>query len=254
MTNPQLRSKLKALRLSGLSRVLDTRLCEARSNNLTCLEFFELLIEDEMELRRQRLIERRFKKAEFPAMKTIEDFDFSFNEGLNKRQFFDLATLKFVGLKEDILLMGPPGVGKSHLAIALGVCGIKAGLQVLYKSAFDIVSELREAEAVGGHRAFIKTLKEAQLLIIDDLGMKKMPPDAAEFFLEVTMNRYEKASTIITTNRPLEDWGKILGDTAATSAILDRFLHHSHVIKIKGRSYRLRNKRLEKTIDKELKA
>lgn len=251
--NPQLQGKLKALRLSGLARVLDTRLCEAQSNSLTYLEFLELLIEDEMALRRQRLMEKRFKKAEFPAMKTIEDFDFGFNEGLNKRQFFDLAALKFTGLKEDILLMGPPGVGKSHLAIALGVCAVKAGLQVLYKSAFDIVAELREAEATGAHGQFIKALREVQLLIIDDLGMKKMPPDAAELFLEVVMRRYEKASTIITTNRPLEDWGKILGDTAATSAILDRFLHHAHVIKIKGRSYRLRNQRMEKSVDKQVK-
>jgi len=239
--NPQLQSKLKALRLSGLAQVLEVRLQEARAGSLTHQEFFELLIEDELALRRQRLIDRRFKKAGLPAMKTLEDFDFGFNEGLSRRQLYDLSTVKFARQYEDILFMGPPGVGKSHLAVALGVCAIKAGLNVLYKSAFDLIAEIREAEAIGTRKNLVRALKDTQLLIIDDLGMKKMPPDAAEYFLELIMNRYEKASTIITTNRPLEDWGKVLGDTAATAAILDRFLHHAHVIKIKGKSYRMRN-------------
>jgi DNA replication protein DnaC len=248
--NPQLQSKLKALRLSGLAQVLEVRMQEAQANNLTHLELFELLIEDELALRKQRLVERRFKKAQFPAMKTLEDFDFAFNKDLDKRQIFDLATIRFVRQREDILLMGPPGVGKSHLAIAFGICAIKAGLQVIYKSAFDLIGELKEAEAVGTQKFLLKTLREVELLIVDDLGMKKLPPDSAEHLLEVMMRRYEKASTIITSNRPLEDWGKILGDTVATSAILDRFLHHAHVIKIKGRSYRLKDR---KELDKEEK-
>lgn len=242
--NVQLQSKLKALRLSGLASVLEVRNTEAQSNNLTHMEFLEILIEDEMTLRKQRLTERRFKKAQFPAMKTLEDFDFAFNEDLDRKRIFDLATLKFARQNEDILLMGPPGVGKSHLAIAIGICAIKNGLSVLYKSAFDLIGELKEAEAIGTHKNYLKTLKEAQLLIIDDLGMKKMPEDAAEHLLEVIIKRYEKSPTIITSNRPLEDWGKVLGDTAATSAVLDRFLHHAHVIKIKGKSYRMRNQKL----------
>ena len=239
--NSQLKSKLKALHLSGLFRALDVRAQEAQANSLTHIEFLELLIEDELSLRRQRLMERRFKKAQFPEMKTLENFDFSFNDDINKKQIFDLAVLKFVREKEDILLMGPPGVGKSHLAIALGVCAIKDGLSAIYRSTFDLVGELREAEAIGTQKSVLKTLKEAQLLIIDDLGMKKMPEDSSEHLLSIIMKRYEKVSTIITSNRPLEDWGKILGDTAATSAMLDRFLHHAHVIKIKGKSYRLKN-------------
>lgn len=251
--NPQLQSKLKALRLSGLAQALEVRIQEAQASGLTHLELFELLIEDELVARKQRLIERRFQKAQLPAMKTLEDFDFGFNKDLNKKQFFELATLKFVRQNEDILFMGPPGVGKSHLAVALGICAIKAGLTVVYKSAFDLITELKEAEAIGTHKVLTKTLKETQLLIIDDLGMKKMPEAAAEYFLEVIMKRYEKSSTIITSNRPLEDWGKLLGDNAATSAILDRFLHHAHVIKIKGRSYRLRNQEAIKRLDKEAK-
>lgn len=251
--HPQLQSKLKALRLSGLAQVLEVRIQEAQASSLTHLELFELLIEDELAARKQRLIERRFQKAQLPAMKTLEDFDFGFNKDLNKKQFFELATLKFVRQNEDILFMGPPGVGKSHLAVALGICAIKAGLTVIYKSAFDLIAELKEAEAIGTHKVLTKTLKEAQLLIVDDLGMKKMPEAAAEYFLEVIMKRYEKSSTIITSNRPLEDWGKLLGDNAATSAILDRFLHHAHVIKIKGRSYRMKNQEALKRLDKEAK-
>ena len=251
--NPQLQSKLKALRLSGLAQALEVRIQEAQASSLTYLELFELLIEDELATRKQRLIERRFQKAQLPAMKTLEDLDFGFNKDLNKKQFFELATLKFVRQNEDILFMGPPGVGKSHLAIALGICAIKAGLTVIYKSAFDLIAELKEAEAIGTHKVLTKTLKETQLLIIDDLGMKKMPEAAAEYFLEVIMKRYEKSSTIITSNRPLEDWGKLLGDNAATSAILDRFLHHAHVIKIKGRSSRMKNQEALKRLDKETK-
>lgn len=244
--NPQLISKLKSLRLSGLAQVLEVRLQEAQANDLAHLDLIELLVEDELALRKHRLIERRFKKAQLPAMKTIEEFDFSFNNQINKRQIFDLATLKFVRQKEDILLMGPPGVGKSHLAVAWGICAIKAGLTVIYKSAFDLIAELKEAEAIATRKALMKSLKETQLLILDDLGMKKLPADAAEYLMEIIMKRYETASTIITSNRPLEDWGKILGDNAATSAILDRFLHHAHVIKIKGKSYRLRNQKFKK--------
>ena len=251
--NPQLHSKLKALRLSGLAQSLEVRIQEAQASNLTHLEWFELLIEDELSTRRQRLIDKRLKKAQLPALKTLEDFDFSFNKDVNKRQIFELAALKFIRQHEDILFMGPPGVGKSHLAIALGICAIKAGMTVLYKSAFDFIAELKEAEAVGTRHLSIKNLQETQLLILDDLGMKKMQNDAAEFLLEAIMKRYEKTSTIITSNRPLEDWGKLLGDNAATSAILDRFLHHAHVIKIRGRSYRLRNQEALKKLDKEAK-
>lgn len=252
--NPQLLSKLKALRLSGLAQTLEVRMQEAQASNLSHFELFTLLVEDELSLRKQRLTDRRFKKAQLPALKTLEDFDFGFNKELNRKQVFELATLKFVRQSEDILFMGPPGVGKSHLAIALGICAIKAGMTVMYKSVFDLISDLKEAEAIGTYTILAKTLKETQLLILDDLGMKKMPADAAELLLETIMRRYEKTSTIITSNRPLEDWGKMLGDNAATSAILDRFLHHAHVIKIMGRSYRLRNQLALKTLDKEDKA
>ncbi len=240
--NPDLCARLKHLRLSGMVEALSVRNQQAVSGNLSHVEFLELLVEDEISRRRDRLFARRIKRARLPETKTLDSFDFGFNPKLPKALIFDLATARFVCQRRGVLLMGPPGVGKSHLAIALSISAISAGYTALHRSAFDLAGDLAEAEALGTRKEVIEELTKTDLLVIEDLGMKKLPATAAEDLLEVFVRRYEKGSIIMTSNRPLEDWGQILGDTAAAGAILDRFLHHAEVIQITGKSYRLHNR------------
>jgi DNA replication protein DnaC len=237
----QLMQRMKSLRLSGMASTMEVRNTEAIAASLSHLEFLELLVEDELGIRADRLLKRRLKQARFPALKTLEDFDFTYNPSIDKRQILDLATARFVSSAQGILLQGPPGTGKSHLAIAIAIRAIHAGYPVLYRSALDLLEDLAEAEALDDRKAMLKNLVKAPLLIIDDLGLNRTPPGAAQNLMELFMRRYEQTATIVTTNRPVEDWGKMIGDPVAATAILDRFLHHAAIITIKGRSYRLRN-------------
>lgn len=236
----QLEQRMKSLRLSGMASTLEVRNQEAIGAGLSHIEFLELLVEDEMAIRSDRLLKRRIKQAQFPALKTLEDFDFSYNPSISKKQILDLATGRFIARGEGILLQGPPGTGKSHLAVAIGIRAVHAGYPVLYRSALDLLEDLAEADALENRKSMLKNLIKAPLLIIDDLGLNRTPPGAAENLMELFMRRYEQAATIVTTNRPIEDWGKMIGDAVAATAILDRFLHHATVITVKGRSYRLR--------------
>ena len=240
--NETLRSNLKRLRLSGLLESLEVRLHEARSHALSHEEFLELLVQDELAVREDRLRSRRVKAAGFRELKTLDDFDWSFNPSINKRQVLELATCRFVREKRDVLWLGPPGVGKSFLVQAVGYQAIKGGYAVLYRSVFDVVRDFLHDEALSAEDKVLARYLKPDLLIIDDMGMKQLPKRSGEYLFEIIMRRYETRSTMMTSNRPLEDWGKLLSDVPTATAILDRFLHHAEVVQMSGRSYRLRDR------------
>lgn len=236
-----LHQALKQLRLSGLIESLEVRLQEAQSHNLNHTEFLELILQDELVVRSERLLKRRVKAACFRELKTLDTFDWSFNPGIKKKQVFDLATARFIHEARDVLWLGPPGLGKSHLVQAIGYQALKAGFVVLYRSIFDVVRDFLHEETLGQEDKILAKYLKPDLLIIDDMGMKQLPKRSGEYLFEIIMRRYETRSTMMTSNRPLEDWGKLIGDVPSATAILDRFLHHAEIIQITGKSYRLRN-------------
>ena len=240
--NESLQTTLRKLRLSGLAQSLDVRLQEAAGHSLTHAEFLELILQDELAVRSDRLVNRRVKAATFREPRTLEDFDWSFNPSIKKKQVFDLATCRFIREARDVLLLGPPGVGKSHLVQAVGYQAIRSGFTVLYRSIFDVVREFLHDEALEGEDKVLKHYLKPDLVIIDDMGMKQLPKRSGEYLFEIIMRRHEVRSTMMTTNRPLEDWGKLIGDVPSATAILDRFLQHAEVITITGKSYRLRSR------------
>jgi DNA replication protein DnaC len=240
--NESLNTALRQLRLSGLAASLDVRLQEAAGHHLSHSEFLELALQDELIIRNERQIARRTKAAGFRELKTLDEFDFSFNPSVKRKQIFDLATGRFIREPRDVLLIGPPGTGKSHIAQALGYQAIKNGSVVLYRSIFDVVRDFLHEEAPPQQDKLMERYLRADLLIIDDMGMKQLPKRSGEYLFEIVMRRYQVRSTMMTSNRPLEDWGKLLGDVPSATAILDRFLHNADVIAITGKSYRLRNR------------
>ena len=235
----ELQRALRQLRLGGMASVLETRLHQAQCENMPPIDLMSCLVHDELSRRSDRLLERRRKQAAFrDPHQTLDNFDFTFNPKMNRSLVFDLATCAFIDKREDGLFLGPGGSGKSHLAQAIGQAAILQGYRVLYRETHVLLDELADAVMDGTRKQFMEWLTTVPLLIIDDFGMRKLPLTAAEDLLEIVMRRYERASTVLTSNRPVEDWGKLLGDVAAVSAMLDRLLHHGHVLKCGPRSWR----------------
>ena len=230
---------LRKLRLSGMADVLEVRLRQAQAEQLVPLDLVATLVSDELQRRQDRLFARRHQQARFrDADRSLDRFDFDFNKKMNRALIYELATARFIGQREDALFLGPPGTGKSHLAQAIGHAAIQQGYRVVYREAHTLMEDFADATLDGTRKAMLADLATVPLLILDDLGMRKLPHTAAEDLLELIMRRYERASTLLTSNRPVDDWGKLLGDTAAVTALLDRLLHHAHVLKCGPRSWR----------------
>jgi len=235
----ELERALRQLRLGGIAAVLETRLHQAQAEAMAPIDLISCLVADELSRRSERLLDRRRKQAAFrDPHRTLDNFDFTFNPKMNRSLVFDLATCAFIGKREDALFLGPGGTGKSHLAQAIGQAAIQQGYRVLYRETHALLDDLAEATLDGTRKEHMEFLVTVPLLILDDLGMRKLPLTAAEELLEIIMRRYERASTLLTSNRPVEDWGKLLGDVAAVAAMLDRILHHGHVLKCGPRSWR----------------
>jgi len=233
-----IKSRLKEFKLSGIAANIDERLAFANSKALSYQEFLELLLEDEANNRRDNSHSKRYSRAKFPARKTVTEFDFSFQPSIDKRQFNDASTCQFIHGHKNVVFIGSPGTGKTHLSIALGIQALLKGHKVLFSSVSDMLYTLHTAKADNSFYKKLNYYLEPDLLILDELGFKKIPAYSADDFFEIISRRYEKGSVIISTNKPFEQWGEIFADNILAGAILDRIVHHSLVFKINGPSYR----------------
>ena len=240
MSFTELERALRALRLSGMSATLQVRALAVASHEMDFIEAFSLLVQDELDRRRSRLLDRRYSLSGLSEHKDLKAFDWSYNPNLPRRTVMELATLQFIDAREDALIIGKPGTGKSHIAKALALLAINRGYKVHYREVHQLIEDIHEARELGQMRKLRTQLNAAQLLVIDDLFLRKLPVGAGDELADVLMSRYEKASTIITSNRGLEDWPKLLGDVVVVGPLLDRLMHHGHLLKFEGKSWRLK--------------
>lgn len=236
--------QLRHLRLGRITEILDAHTQRAVAANMSYLDFLRGLIQEATTAQEARLVNTRIKAARFPYLKTLEQFDFNFQPTLSRQKIAELATLRFIENHENILFLGPPGVGKTHVAIGLALKACAAGYKVLFLTLADLVAELQAARADHSLAARWKALTQVALLVIDEVGYVPLDKTGADHLFQVVARRYETGSIALTSNKPFTEWGNILGgDSVVASAILDRLLHHSVVFNIKGDSYRLREKR-----------
>lgn len=242
LTTSSLEQKLKQFRLSGMSKTLEVRLKQAQSGNLSYAEFLGLLLEDEENTRSDNRRLRMYKSAKLPFAKGLEDFDFSFQPSIKKQEILELATLRFLEKKSNVLFIGQPGTGKTHLSIALALQALGYGKTVLFTTVWDMITHLQQSRADFSYHKRIQSYLKPDLLILDELGYRSMADSTIEDFFEIVSKRYEKASIIITSNRPVTLWDKVFIDKTLTTAIVDRLMHHCTVIEITGESYRYRKR------------
>jgi len=251
-TLAQLTPQLKHLRLSGLLESLDLRNRQAIEERLSYTEFLSRLLEDEVERRNQKQLHLRLRRAAFRSDKTLESFDFAFNPTVNRQQLFDLATCLYIQRHENVLICGPTGVGKSHLAQALGHEACRRGYDVLFVSAPKLLQHLHGGRADNTYERRLQTYLRPDLLILDDFGLKPLRPPSSEDWFDVIAERYERGSLIVTSNRALNEWPDLFGDPLLASAGLDRLFHNAHALTITGNSYRARSRQLPTASPPEL--
>jgi DNA replication protein DnaC len=240
MSMNELEKALRGLRLSGMIATLQARALQVGSHEMDFIEAFSWMVQDELDRRRSRLLERRFTHSGLPERKSLEELDWSYNPKLPKRAILELATLAFIDARENVLLIGRPGTGKSHAAKAIALCAVQRGYKVLYREAHALLEEIHLGRELGEIKKYRAQLQAAELLVIDDLFLRRLPQSAGEELADVLMTRYEKLSTLITSNRPVEDWATLLGDVVVVTPLLDRLMHHGHLLKFEGKSWRLK--------------
>lgn len=240
MSITELERSLRGLRLSGMTATLETRALQVAQQQMDFIEAFSALVQDELDRRRSRLLERRFTLSGLPDRKDLKDFDWKYNPKIPKRDILELCALKFIDAREDALFIGAPGLGKSHIAKALAQLAVQRGYKVFYREAHVLIDDIHQARELGEIRKYRAQLKAADLLVIDDLFLRKLPAGAGDELADVLMSRYEKSSTMVTSNRGVEDWAKLLGDVVIVTPLLDRLMHHGHLLKFEGKSWRLK--------------
>ena len=233
-------SRLRQLKLSGIIKTVELRNEQAIKEQMSYMEFLELLLSDEFSNRKDNSNKKRMQKAKFPQIKTLEEYQFNQQPSVNKRFIYNLATCEFVRKKENISFIGPPGTGKTHLSIALGIKAISQGYNVLFTTINQMLEDLYLSRADNSFSQRLKYYINPDLLILDELGLKKLNQNSVDDFYEIVSRRYEKGSMIITSNKVFDEWGRIFYDPVLATAILDRFIHHCHFVVIKGESYRMK--------------
>lgn len=236
---------LKKLRLPAMAEMLDSYVKQAASSSMSYLDFLSGLVSEEVRFKEQRAVQNRIRSARFPVLKSLDDFDYAFQPSINRKKLGELSSLRFIDNRENILFLGPPGIGKTHLSTGLGVQACESGYKVLFTTLNDMVSSLMASMADNSFPSRLRTFVQPSLLIIDEVGYLPVSKEGANFLFQVVAKRYETGSIILTSNKSFADWGDVLGDGVIASAILDRLLHHSTVFNIRGDSYRLREKRKE---------
>ncbi len=237
-----LQTTLARLQWSVSLDVLDSLTQQAVSQNWSPLQFLDGVLQSELNARLEREVARKTRQARFPFLKTLDQFDFAFQPSINERQIRDLATMRFVAHAENLILLGPPGVGKTHLAVSLGLSAIMQGFSVLFISVADLLEQLARDTKTDRLSLRLQNLCRPQLLILDEMGYFPIDKRAAQFLFQLVSKRYHKGSIVLTSNKSFGEWGDIFSDTVLATAMLDRLLHQSITVNIRGQSFRLKDK------------